>query len=161
MGSTPTSDNVEDLSKYNPGSWTGRKTTTLTFDVQVLLESWFRCRLYDTPFPSNFYRHRAVEPRVTPPALNSDSLLLHLSSSVPGLSSSNQLHYSFSQLRLSDWIPLDGCKGTPWPCFQGQLILPVIAHRPPPCPLPPQGTMSLELTSHRVIRSNIDQAKPR
>ena len=31
MGSSPTSGNSEDLSQYDPGCWTGRKTPTFDF----------------------------------------------------------------------------------------------------------------------------------
>ena len=34
MISTPTSGNAEDLSQYDPGCWTGRKTPTLNLTVQ-------------------------------------------------------------------------------------------------------------------------------
>ena len=37
MGSSPTSGNSEDLSQYDPGCWTGRKTPTLTFVSNAIL----------------------------------------------------------------------------------------------------------------------------
>ena len=33
VGSTPTSDNAEDLFQYDPGFWTRRKTPTLTLNL--------------------------------------------------------------------------------------------------------------------------------
>ena len=35
VGSTPISDSVENLSQYDPGCFTGHKTITLTFEIDV------------------------------------------------------------------------------------------------------------------------------